>query len=100
MISTQQTYYVTPQGLNVELLSLPGREDVIDDPEKSENNWMYSMYDQIAKAFPKNEKVEINRKPPLLFLHGSFHSAWCWSENFFEVLISLILIKLSDNQLF
>jgi pimeloyl-ACP methyl ester carboxylesterase len=21
-------------------------------------------------------------KPPILFLHGSFHAAWCWSENF------------------
>lgn len=22
-------------------------------------------------------------KPALIFLHGSFHSAWCWKENFF-----------------
>ena len=21
-------------------------------------------------------------KPPLLFLHGAFHGAWCWSEHF------------------
>ncbi|KAL7549423.1 hypothetical protein ACHAWF_012694 [Thalassiosira exigua] len=22
------------------------------------------------------------RRPPLVFLHGSFHSAWCWAEHF------------------
>ena len=22
-------------------------------------------------------------KPPLVFLHGSYHAAWCWEENFF-----------------
>jgi hypothetical protein len=21
-------------------------------------------------------------KPPLLFVHGSYHSAWCWQEHF------------------
>ena len=25
-----------------------------------------------------------NAKPPLLFLHGSFHGAWCWSEHFMD----------------
>ncbi|KAG1658520.1 hypothetical protein FOA52_009863 [Chlamydomonas sp. UWO 241] len=23
-----------------------------------------------------------NQKPPLLFLHGSYHGAWCWQERF------------------
>ena len=23
-------------------------------------------------------------RPPLIFLHGSFHAAWCWRENYFE----------------
>ena len=22
------------------------------------------------------------KKPPVLFIHGSFHSSWCWEENF------------------
>ena len=22
-------------------------------------------------------------KPPVVFLHGSYHAAWCWAENFF-----------------
>lgn len=23
-------------------------------------------------------------KPPLVFVHGSYHAAWCWAEHFFE----------------
>eukprot|EP00955_Chlamydomonas_euryale_P040753 351801-Chlamydomonas_euryale.AAC.16 len=26
--------------------------------------------------------VQDNGRPPLLFLHGSYHGAWCWQENF------------------
>lgn len=24
----------------------------------------------------------LHRRPPLLFLHGSFHSSWCWAEHY------------------
>lgn len=27
---------------------------------------------------------ESSSPPPLLFLHGSFHGAWCWSEHYFS----------------
>ena len=28
-------------------------------------------------------------RSPLVFIHGSFHSAWCWAENYFEHFESL-----------
>ena len=28
-------------------------------------------------------------KPPLIFLHGSFHGGWCWTEHFFPFFASL-----------
>jgi len=28
-------------------------------------------------------------KPPLVFLHGSFHAAWCWAEKFFPYFADL-----------
>jgi hypothetical protein len=31
-------------------------------------------------------ELERHRKPPILFVHGSFHGAWCWEENFFKVI--------------
>mmetsp|Transcript_8065 Transcript_8065/g.16202 ORF Transcript_8065/g.16202 Transcript_8065/m.16202 type:complete len:385 (-) Transcript_8065:213-1367(-) len=34
---------------------------------------------QVLSSLPKKETT----KPTLLFLHGSFHGAWCWAENFF-----------------
>eukprot|EP00879_Flechtneria_rotunda_P028288 GHRR01030387.1.p1 GENE.GHRR01030387.1~~GHRR01030387.1.p1 ORF type:complete len:188 (+),score=34.33 GHRR01030387.1:53-616(+) len=27
-------------------------------------------------------KKKLLTKPPLLFVHGSYHAAWCWQENF------------------
>lgn len=28
-------------------------------------------------------KTTIPRRPPIIFLHGSFHGSWCWTERFF-----------------
>ena len=33
---------------------------------------------QVLSAIPNHE----SEKPVLLFLHGSFHGAWCWAEHF------------------
>lgn len=30
----------------------------------------------------KSEDTENDEKPILLFVHGSYHGAWCWRENF------------------
>ena len=35
---------------------------------------------QILTLLPDNYPTD---KPPIVFLHGSFHGAWCWAENFF-----------------
>lgn len=40
---------------------------------------------QVLSSLPlKNSK-----NPPLVFLHGSFHAAWCWTEKFFPYFVSL-----------
>ena len=28
------------------------------------------------------------QQPPLIFLHGSFHGGWCWTERFFEYFVA------------
>lgn len=28
-------------------------------------------------------------QPPLVFIHGSFHAAWCWAEHYFDYFTSL-----------
>ncbi len=37
----------------------------------------------VESSKPKN----LTNKPPLLFLHGSFHGSWCWSEHFFPFFV-------------
>ena len=35
-----------------------------------------------AAAAAEEEEVEKgSRPPPLVFVHGSFHAAWCWAEH-------------------
>ncbi|CAB9518382.1 Alpha beta hydrolase [Seminavis robusta] len=45
------------------------------------------------KVLWSNSSKANNKKgpqlPPLIFLHGSFHGAWCWSERFFPYFVSL-----------
>ncbi len=40
---------------------------------------------QIMTLLPEDYQ---RNKPPLLFLHGSFHGAWCWTEKFFPYFAS------------
>ncbi|MBM9579764.1 alpha/beta hydrolase [Leptospira sp. 201903070] len=30
----------------------------------------------------KSSKSSTSEKPPILFVHGAWHGAWCWNENF------------------
>jgi pimeloyl-ACP methyl ester carboxylesterase len=41
---------------------------------------------QVLSSLPKSES---SNKPPLVFLHGGFHAAWCWTEKFFPYFVSL-----------
>ena len=31
---------------------------------------------------PAGVQDQAKQRPPLLFVHGSFHAAWCWREHF------------------
>lgn len=31
---------------------------------------------------------ETKKKPPLIFVHGSFHSGWCWTERYFPYFVA------------
>jgi pimeloyl-ACP methyl ester carboxylesterase len=37
---------------------------------------------QMISSFPPNYQPGKQQKPPILFLHGSFHGAWCWQEHY------------------
>jgi pimeloyl-ACP methyl ester carboxylesterase len=40
---------------------------------------------QVLSSLPSKPSTQ----PPLVFLHGSFHAAWCWKEIFFSYFVSL-----------
>lgn len=54
-------FHQLPSGLNMEVIEQKGR--VLADKE---NN----------RSPGKSEK-----NPPLVFVHGSYHAAWCWAEH-------------------
>jgi pimeloyl-ACP methyl ester carboxylesterase len=39
---------------------------------------------QVLSSFPSSKK---NNRPPLVFVHGSFHSAWCWCEHWMDYFV-------------
>jgi pimeloyl-ACP methyl ester carboxylesterase len=43
---------------------------------------------QILSLVPESSGNRNPNKPPILFLHGSFHGAWCWTERFFPYFAS------------
>ena len=45
---------------------------------------------QVLSCIPRSslKSSTSRKKPPLVFLHGSFHAAWCWSERFFPYFAS------------
>ena len=54
-------FHQLPSGLNMEVIEQKGL--VLEDKE---NN-----------GGPRNSE----RNPPLVFVHGSYHAAWCWAEH-------------------
>lgn len=42
----------------------------------------------VVTSFPSNyESSSKSAKPPILFLHGSFHGAWCWKEHYMSYFV-------------
>lgn len=50
--AVEQSFHTLPDGMRLEVLRLPASSS------------------------------QITSKPPLLFVHGSYHGAWCWEQNF------------------
>lgn len=80
-----QSFWISPiDGLNIEVFISK------HDPEKivakaDDGNGLIKIYNQLISRLFQPPVSNISAiKPPILFIHGSFHAAWCWSEHFFE----------------
>ena len=51
---------------------------------KDEQRILKNGMAQIISSIPPNYESSASSpgKPPILFLHGSFHGAWCWQEHY------------------
>ncbi|GAX28414.1 hypothetical protein FisN_4Hh395 [Fistulifera solaris] len=41
----------------------------------------------VSMLIESSKPKKWTNKPPILFLHGSFHGSWCWSERFFPFFV-------------
>jgi len=85
-MEVEETYWITPDGLNLEVMSSKAKPPKIDE-DPSSQSWYSKSYSQIIDLVYRKTVIP---KPPILFIHGSFHSAWCWTEHFFDVRIKKI----------
>ncbi len=83
----QEYYWVTPVGLNMEVLISEADQSNFIERNQAQNR--LSLGRKVMDWFKRGKKIkstdkekEIKLKPPILFIHGSFHSAWCFAEHF------------------
>ncbi len=43
-----------------------------------------SMMQLLVKQTMGTSEINCGKKSPLIFIHGSFHASWCWTEHYFS----------------
>jgi pimeloyl-ACP methyl ester carboxylesterase len=75
-------YWSTKDFLNIEVLFSHSNKievEAVSNESYIVKNIKPIFYNLLEKMGLSKNK---NKKPPILFIHGSFHSAWCFAENF------------------
>ena len=63
--------------------------DTLDIPVSTQKLKLSSGVEaEFMTASPKLS-LSIKKKPPLLFIHGSFHASWCWAEYYMPYFASI-----------
>lgn len=79
----QELFWITSEGLSIEVLAKYARLLV---QKKPVNERVYGTIVRFIKRITNNaeKRVLIRQKAPILFIHGSFHAAWCYEENYLD----------------
>eukprot|EP01031_Cornospumella_fuschlensis_P038555 gene38555-46864_t len=88
----QERFWVTNESLSIEMLiSLAERPVSKQRGQKGQRSWSGVGRRLLEMLGYRNssDAVEESLKPPLIFLHGSYHSAWCYAENFMPFFTAL-----------
>lgn len=106
-VRVEEKFHVTKTGLKMQFLVAPLPIDSIEKEEPQQSRAMrlltrlYEKTQDLVPAYdlPSREAVKPKQvpeprsstgpRPPLLFVHGSYHSSWCWAEHFLPYFSSL-----------
>ena len=79
----QEIFWITPEGLNIEVLAKDAKIVVETKPV---NERVYGSVVRFFKRITNNAEApeRFQHKAPILFIHGSFHAAWCFAENYLD----------------
>lgn len=100
VFTPDDVFWITPDGLTMELLVSFAASNPKGRPlpsyvlskstagNASDPSLLRSTFLKLSQFFVANE-AKSNERPPLLFVHGSFHSAWCFAEHYMGYFNSL-----------
>jgi len=77
IIETKQINLST--GINAEIMICKTQKSLLENKSP-----LSSLQEMIFSSSSSSKS-----KPPLIFIHGSFHASWCWSEKFFPYFAQL-----------
>lgn len=79
----EEMFWITPEGLSIEVLA---KESTLVIPKPRLIERIYGLAVRLFRKVTRSAKPEVKKqqKPPILFIHGSFHAAWCFAENYLD----------------
>lgn len=87
-VQIRERILVMRDGCNLQLLCTPSSKERATLKEKEESTWTLMVSRIMEKVRRKlgveeedgEKKTSRSKFPPLVFLHGSYHSSWCYQE--------------------
>ena len=74
-----ELFWLTPDGVSIEVLASP--RALMEQFAPGVNQTLWTRVKAYVFNSSRDEAKELlQRKPPLLFIHGSFHGAWCFAD--------------------
>jgi pimeloyl-ACP methyl ester carboxylesterase len=94
----REVFWITPEGLNMEVLATNPqalREYSKRASKPAAEQFIAGVVQSVGRLFGQGpqglDRVGSGKvtKPPILFIHGSYHSAWCFAENYIDYFSAL-----------
>jgi pimeloyl-ACP methyl ester carboxylesterase len=82
-VEPEEMFWITPEGLSIEVLA---KESTLVIQKQPRIERIFGSVVKLFRKITKNATPEVKsqQKPPILFIHGSFHAAWCFAENYLD----------------